>query len=173
MTSLCLFLLVWSDSQPSSINSLSMLHNFVAPVTIRAASVQRLRVFFIQKSNCPKQYRYIPKEDVYKQNIFFSKDFLETLNLRAFNKFSLDQDFSDIYLTCSSQLPVFEKVRPRCLLNEVFFIIVPFIKRGGWSTGLRLREINIDSVFRGLNVTSQAAAQSEIVCKSVFPIFRW
>ena len=43
------------------------------------------------------------------QNIFFSKDFLKTLNLRAFNKFSLDQDFSDLYLTCSSQLSVFKK----------------------------------------------------------------
>ena len=85
-----------------------MLHNFVAPVTIRAASTRAaFKSFLIQKSNCPKQYRYIPKEDVYMQNIFFSKDFLETLNLRAFNKFSLDQDFSDIDLTCSSQLPFF------------------------------------------------------------------
>ena len=98
------------------------------------------------------------------QNIFFPKKILETLNLRAFNELSLDQD----HLTCSSQLSVFEKVRPRCLWKEVFLIIIPFIKRGGWSTGLRLRKINIDSVFRGLNVTSQAAAQSEIVCKSVF-----
>ena len=92
----------------------------------------------------------------------FSEDFLETLNLRAFNKLSLDQDFSDIDLTCSYQLPVFEKVRPRFLWKEVFFIIVQFIKRGGWNTELRLREINIDSIFRGLNVTGQAAAPSEI-----------
>ena len=61
---------------------------------------------------------------------FFSKDFLETLNLRAFNKFSLDQDFSDIDLTWPFQIPVFEKVRPSCLWKEVFFIIVPFYKEG-------------------------------------------
>ena len=44
-----------------------------------------------------------------------SKVFLETLILRVFNKFSLDQDFSDIDVTCSTQLPVFEIVRPSCL----------------------------------------------------------
>ena len=49
----------------------------------------------------------------------FSKDLLETLNLRALNKFSLDKDFSDIDLTCSSQVPELEKVRPRCLWEEV------------------------------------------------------
>ena len=52
------------------------------------------------------------------QNIFFSKDFLETLNLRAFNKFSLDQDFSDLDLTCSSQLPVFEKSKTQVLMER-------------------------------------------------------
>ena len=41
--------------------------------------------------------------------LIFSKDFLETLNLRALNTFSLDQDFSEIYLTCSSQVPKLEK----------------------------------------------------------------
>ena len=51
-----------------------MLHNFVAPVTIRAASTWT-EFFLIQKSNCPKQYRYIPKEDEYMQNIFFTKIF--------------------------------------------------------------------------------------------------
>ena len=129
---------------------------------------QRLRVFFDSEEQLSQTVSQYSKRGRIYAKYIFSKDFLETLNLRAFNKFSLDQDFSYIDLTCSSQLPVFEKVRPRCLWKEVFFIIVPFIKRGEWSTGLRLREINIDSVFRGLNVTSQAAAQSEIVCKSVF-----
>ena len=49
------------------------------------------------------------------QEYFFSKDFLETLNLRALNRFSLDQDFSKIYLTCSSKVPELEKDRPKCL----------------------------------------------------------
>ena len=44
---------------------------------------------------------------------------------------------------------------------------VPVIKRGGWNTGLRLREIIIVNVSRGFKVTRQAAAQSEIVCRSV------
>ena len=43
------------------------------------------------------------------QSTFFSKDFLETLNLRALNRFSLDQDFSEIDLTWSSQVPELEK----------------------------------------------------------------
>ena len=60
----------------------------------------------------------------------FSKDFLETLNLRALSTFSLDQDFFEICLTCSSQVPALEKVRPRCLREEMFLIIVPFTKRG-------------------------------------------
>ena len=30
-------------------------------------------------------------------NVFISKDFLETLSLRAFSKFSLEQDFSKIF----------------------------------------------------------------------------
>ena len=34
--SLCLFRLFWSDSQPKSDSSFSMLHNLVAPVMIRA-----------------------------------------------------------------------------------------------------------------------------------------
>ena len=37
------------------------------------------------------------------------------------------------------------------------------MKRGGWYTGLRLRETIIENVFRGPKVTNQAAAQSEIV----------
>ena len=36
--SLCLFLLVWSDSQPSSINNVSMLYSYDAPMTTCAAS---------------------------------------------------------------------------------------------------------------------------------------
>ena len=37
--SLCLFRLFWSDFQPKSDSSFSMLHNLVAPVMIRAASM--------------------------------------------------------------------------------------------------------------------------------------
>ena len=51
--------------------------------------------------------------------------------------------------------------------QEVFLISVPFIKRGGWKAGLGFREIIIESIERGLKVTSQAAALSEIVCRSV------
>ena len=143
-----------------------MLQNFVAPRTIRAASIWTASssvAFLTPENNYPKQHRYIPREDIY----IFSKDFLETLNLRALYRFSLDQNFSDIDLTCSSRVPELENVRPRCLWQEVFLISVPLINRGGWNTGLRLHEVIIESVLRGLKVTSQAAAQSEKVCRSV------
>ena len=112
MTSVCLFLLVWSDSQPSSINSLSMLHNFVAPVTFRAASTRTAsRIFLSRRAIVPNSIAIFQKR-TYICKIYFSKEFLETLNLKIFNKFSLDQDFSDINLTWSSQLPVFGKKDP-------------------------------------------------------------
>ena len=66
-------------------------------------------------------------------------------------------------MTCSSQVPELDKVRPRCLWEEVFLIFVPFIKRGGWNTGLRLREINIASIFKGLKKPSQAEAKKIII----------
>ena len=40
----------------------------------------------------------------------FSKHFLKTLNLKALNRLSLDQDFSEIDLTCSSQVPELKKL---------------------------------------------------------------
>ena len=68
-----------NDSQTSSMNGLSILHNFdnfVTTVTI--LHEQRLIVFFliILNSNCPRQYRYVPNEDVckvYFYQIFFLK----------------------------------------------------------------------------------------------------
>ena len=93
-----------------------MLHNYVAPVTIRAASTWTASSSFFGSREQLSQTTslYFKRGRTYaKYN--FSKDFLETLNLRALNKFSLDQDFSKIDLTCSSQVPELEKVRPRCL----------------------------------------------------------
>ena len=66
-----------------------------------------------------------------------------------------------------------EKVRPWCLWEEVFFIVVPFIKRGEENTGLCLWEIISDSVVMGLKVASQATVQSEIVCRSVLRSMDW
>ena len=47
---------------------------------------------------------------------------------KAHSKLSLDQDFPEKDLTCSSQVPELEKVKPRCLWEEVFLIIVPFMR---------------------------------------------
>ena len=96
---------------PSSINSLSMLHSFVAPVPIRATSTRAAsKSFFDSEEQLSQTVSLYSKRGRIYAKYIFSKDFLETLNLRAFNKFSLDQDFSDIDLICSSQLPLFEKV---------------------------------------------------------------
>ena len=52
--SLCLFRLFWSDYQPKSNSSFSMLHNLVAPVMIRAASVcTESSCFLVSTDRCP------------------------------------------------------------------------------------------------------------------------
>ena len=88
-----------------------MLHNFVAHVSIRAASTWTASSSFFDSREQLSQTTslYSKRGRIYAKYIF-SKDFLETLNLRALNRFSLDQDFSEIDLTCSSQVPELEKV---------------------------------------------------------------
>ena len=82
-----------------------MLHNFVAPVTICAASTWTASssFFYSREQLSQTTSLYIKRGRIYAKYIF--KDFLKTLYLRALNRSSLDQDFSEIDLTCSSQVP--------------------------------------------------------------------
>ena len=68
--------------------------------------------FFLSRRAIVPNSIAIFQKRTYICKIYFSKELLETLNLKVFNKFSLDQDFSDINLTWSSQLPVFGKKDP-------------------------------------------------------------
>ena len=68
-----------------------------------------LEFFFYSEEQLSQTVSLYSKRGRIYAKYVFSKDFLETLNLSAFNKISLNQDFSDIDLTCSSQLPVFGK----------------------------------------------------------------
>ena len=78
--------------------------------------------------------------------------------------------FSDVLLTWSVHVHVLEKVRPKSLWRVVSSMMVPFIKRDEWCTGLDLREKIIDKVLLALNVASQAFANCEMVCKSALKI---
>ena len=92
--SLCLFHLFWSDSQPKSDSSFSMLHNLVTPVMIRAASMFTASSCFLEStdtlSHTESQYSYSGRtKDMY----ICSNDLRLTLNFRAHSKLSLVQDF--------------------------------------------------------------------------------
>ena len=52
---------------------------------------------------------------------FFSNDFILTLNSSVRKRLSLVHAFSEILVTCSAQLQVLEKVRPKCLWLFVSF----------------------------------------------------
>ena len=86
--SLCLFRLFWSDSQPKSDSSFSMmLHNLVAPVMIRAASKCTASSCFLEStdvlSHTESQYSNSGRtKDVYICSI----DLRLTLNFRARSK---------------------------------------------------------------------------------------
>ena len=69
---------------------------------------------------------------------------------------------------CSSQLQDFDKESPRCLCEGISPIITPSIDIGGWKTEFLFREINIDNVLLGLNVTSQLFAHIEMALRSLF-----
>ena len=87
-----------------------MLHNCVALVTIRAASTWTASSsFFDSREQLSQTTLLYSKRGRIHVKYIFSKDFLETLNLRAFNKLSLDQNFSETDLTCSSQVSELEK----------------------------------------------------------------
>ena len=96
---------------PTKFNS--MLHNFAAPVTNRAASTWTASksVFDSEEQLSQTVSLYSKRGRIYAK-YFFSRDFLETLNLRALNKFSLDQDFSDIDLTCFPNYQYLKKLDP-------------------------------------------------------------
>ena len=92
--SLCLFRLFWSDSQPKSDSSFSMLHNLVAPVMIRAASMCTASSCFLEStdalSHTESQYSNSGRtKDMY----ICSNDLRLTLNFRARSKLSLVQAF--------------------------------------------------------------------------------
>ena len=94
MLNLCLFGLLWSDSQPKSDSSFSMLHNLVAPVMIRAASMCTVSNCFLEStdalSHTESQYSNSGRtKDMY----ICSNDLRLTLNFKARSKLSLVQAF--------------------------------------------------------------------------------
>ena len=80
--------------------------------------------------------------------------------MRALNKFSTDYDFSKKKFYMFFPTTNIRKSKIHVLMERSIDHCT--IHKEGWNTNtrLRLREINIDNVFRGLNVTSQAEAQS-------------
>ena len=88
--SLCLFHLFWSDSQPKSDSSFSMLNNLVAPVLICVASMCTASSCFFEStdalSHTEEQYSNSGQtKDMY----ICSNDLRLTLNFRARSKLSL------------------------------------------------------------------------------------
>ena len=83
---------------------------------------RRLEVSLMLMSNCPIHYHYIPRVDEHIQ-VYFSKDFLDTRNLRAFRRFILFQAFIEMLTMCSSQNECLIRHGGRLLLYSGFLPI--------------------------------------------------
>ena len=62
-----------------------------------------------------------------KEEYIFSRESLLILNLSVRRRLSLVQAVAVMLLICSFQLQFLEKVRPKCLCDDVSVIAVPFI----------------------------------------------
>ena len=102
----------------------------------RGLDMYCIQLLFSFQGAVVPQYVTVFKKGTNKGGIlFFSRDFLLTLNFRARRRFKRIQTFSEIIRTWSAQLHVLENVSPKCLCVEVSCIIVLFKKRmmyRGW-----------------------------------------
>ena len=99
------------------------------------------------------------------QNRLFSRARLLILNLRVRKRLSLIHAASVMFVIWLVQSHVSEKVKPKCLCNDVHFKGILFIKRGGWFTGFL--DISMENVLEGLKSTNQSLAQLLICFKSL------
>ena len=91
MMSLWLFRLLWSDSQPKSDNSFSMLHNLEALVMIRAASMCTACCFLESTDTLSHTESQYSNSGRTKDMYIYSNDLRLALNFRALSKLSLAQ----------------------------------------------------------------------------------
>ena len=92
--SLCLYRLFWSDSQPKSDSSFSMLHNLVALVMICAASMCTALSCFLESTEALSHTKsQFSNSGQTKDMYICSNDLRLTLNFRARSKLSLVQAF--------------------------------------------------------------------------------
>ena len=166
---MCLYRLFSRVSHPVSSNNFSFEQDFVAPVTIRIASVWIFSIsvisVFVQLSHTVSAYSRIGLiKDVY----FVCKVLLSSWNFKVLNKFTLFNALQVMSLMWSLQVHLLLIVTPRCLCESTCFICTLFINSAGWRGGIVFLEMTNSSVLLGLNLTNQSLDQLCTLCKSLF-----